>query len=243
MKTKTALITGATGGLGSAVVKHLSPENWLVHAPVRDEKKARTLHIADNIVFEHCQDLADEKYVELYIRSLRNQTSELDLVALTTGTFEWDNDTRGGEIENLSEHLKEVKERLWRANVLTKEPLLNSLIRNFGPALKNTDLYIVGSQAANFAKDDPRRLNEDTKFSEEYYIQSMQKVAKLGWQMYELKLFKNVYLFEPGLIDTEMARLAFTVKTIHHAIDWSKVDTPAMAAEKMFGVEPLQAAL
>ncbi len=240
---KISLITGATGGLGRAVVKHLSPKDWLVHAPVRDEKKAKELHIADNIIFEHCEDLADPKKVELYIRSLRNQTSSLDLVALTTGSFEWDNDTRFFPIENLVEHVKRIKEKLHRANFLTKKPIVDSLIANFGASLKKADVYIVGSQAAGFEKNDPRRLNEGTGFTEEGYIASMLEARLFAWHIYKLKIFKNVYLFEPGLINTEMARLAFTVQSINELIDWSKVDTPAVAAEKMFALTALQTAL
>jgi NADP-dependent 3-hydroxy acid dehydrogenase YdfG len=207
---KTALVTGATGGIGGAIARRLLAEGYIVYAPVRDKKRAQTLFSeANSIVFFDCE-LTNDEHVEKLIGELAVQDVTFDAVFLAAGGFEWDNSFPGDDTETKQ---KNAIQALIMKNYVTKETVIDALIKHY-KKLSETTLVFISSQAAHFKETDPKRHNE------EGYVQSMQRVSEFGNFLKLGGKFKNVIVEEPPLVNTDGVRGKFNVDTIGTDPDW-----------------------
>ncbi|MET0612234.1 MAG: SDR family NAD(P)-dependent oxidoreductase, partial [Pseudomonas caspiana] len=74
--TKTALIIGASRGLGLGLVKRLTELNWNVIATVRDPQKASDLKAVDGVQIETL-DMDDTASLKALKRSLEGQVFDV----------------------------------------------------------------------------------------------------------------------------------------------------------------------
>jgi hypothetical protein len=112
----------------------------------------------------------------------------------------------------------------------TKESVLNAIEMVYANFLSSIEQGFVGSHAANFLPDGPERTG---KYKEEEYVGVMSIVQRTAKNTLASGRYKGVYLFEPGLVNTAMAREAFPEERIGK-VDWSTVPTPAEYAEYIF---------
>lgn len=235
-KTSIDIVVGATGGIGEEFTKILAREAVRpVICLVRRLEDARKL-FADFPTVEpvYCADLTDQEVVDACISDLASKGYVPVRVFLAAGSFKWDNDSRKQNYPSVAE----IADMLDKANFMTKDTVQKALKKVFPTDIKGMTVLFLGSQAANFAEDDERRVNRTTGFKEEGYVISMQKVARLAHTLQEQvgkeDGFGRVILEEPGLIDTPMAREEFTPETIGNQIDWSTVVSPENYAKLVF---------
>ncbi len=88
LKNKTALITGATGGLGKAIARHLASENVNLILLGRDEER---LEGVTNVQMRLC-DLSNIEQVENVIKNI---TSQVDIVINCAGVWKKSKPTEG----------------------------------------------------------------------------------------------------------------------------------------------------
>ncbi len=213
-KNKNVLVTGATGGIGGAITKILSENGYTIYAPVRDTQKAE-VKFADSInkqaiVFAKC-NVENAPETKSYIESLISSGIEIGTVILSAGTLKFDD-----EFATVDESIKANSQ----ANLVTKENIIMPLLDIKGDLLKKTNLFLFGSQAANFEVGHPWRVNE------EGYVQSHQGVMALGKRLLETGKFAGVHVAEPALVDTPLTREKFALDdSTGLPRDWSKVPT------------------
>ena len=90
IKNKNCLITGATGGIGSKLVKMLADEECNLFLTGRDEKKLRK--IAKNCKKEinlkyFATDLSKENNIKKLIKKVREEFSHIDILINCAGIF------------------------------------------------------------------------------------------------------------------------------------------------------------
>jgi NAD(P)-dependent dehydrogenase (short-subunit alcohol dehydrogenase family) len=222
-KQKIALVTGVTGGIGGAFAKFLIGLGYLIFAPVRNEAKALEI-FGDNpsVTFEEC-DLENDEAVLKYIQNVAKEGIVFDLVILAAGQFKWDNEFIGADME---EKEKNAKDELTKANLLTKATFIYALQTVYNDRLHETEIWLISSQAADFAENDPKRLNVETGYKQEGYIYNMYKIAyELGPKLTEQGMYKRVVVLKPDLIDTPGARKEFSKKTIGFDPDWPNIQS------------------
>ncbi|HRH30502.1 MAG TPA: NAD-dependent epimerase/dehydratase family protein [Candidatus Paceibacterota bacterium] len=227
METKKVLVGGATGSAGFAIAQEYLKRGYDIYAMVRDIKKAEEMFKVDGkrdlrVYLYDGFDLEDSNSVNVFISNMSDVDVYFDAVDLAAGSFEWDNDRR---IEN-PKTAEQVANYLMNANFKTKVSVIESLKKLPKNINKKTKVGLIGSHAANFAEDDPRRLNLKTGYKEEGYIASMQAVAKLAKDLQKEGIFAGVYLFEPGLINSPLAHKQFNEITIGENPPWDELPTP-----------------
>lgn len=84
--TKSALITGAGGGLGSALVRRLTDHGWRVFAADLNDE-ALSLHRENPQVVPLVMDVTDEASVNRAVAQLSNETDRLDAVINFAGVM------------------------------------------------------------------------------------------------------------------------------------------------------------
>ncbi len=205
---KTGIITGASGGIGGAFAKYFLEKNYKIYAPVRD-----TLRVSKNIAGHQLlrSFKADITSKKAMCEALKKTKSIPTVVVLSAGTFAWDT-----EFPNQAKAIKQ----LTAINTTSKKTFVTALVKTYGKKLDETTLIMMGSHARTFLKSDPRRKNE------EGYVQSMLGLYYFGKELRKKKIFKEVIVFEPGLIDTPLARKKFTKETIGETPNWKEVPTP-----------------
>ena len=229
MKNKNILVTGATGGIGGAVAKILLENGHTVYAPVRNMEKALAKFASapqkDNLIFGVC-DVDSATSTSNYITALRTKNVMFDTVLLSAGALMFDN-----EFENDERTAEEVIEASItankKANLETKVNVILPLLDSYQADIKHMQLVLIASQAADFAEDNPWRVNE------EGYVQSHQAVVALGLRLTKERSFKEVVIDKPALIDTPLAREKFAFEDSGKPRDWSKVLTEEAYAKDL----------
>ncbi len=220
---KTILITGATGGIGGAAVRFFLQHGWHVIAPVRSLSKleAQELMKLPGVQVILC-DVEQAEAVDRMITSLKNDEVHIDRVFLAAGIFLWDDGFPGTELG-----FEEVERIVHAANLMTKENVINGLRNLYGSDLAGIDIDIIGSHAADFRVGHPFRPGETI------YADKMLDVRLWGIGLRDQGYYHTVTIHEPGLIDTLMARAAFTLDRVPD-IDWSTTKTPEAYIEEIF---------
>ncbi len=225
---KQIIITGGSGGIGGAVARWFLDHGWYVHLLLRSFKSP---DVQEMMKHENCTVyLSDpENYEQTLatIQNIKNGGNTINYVFHAAGTFLWDDGYPGKE----KRPTLEVREILFRANVKTKESVLRAIELIYSSSLLNIEQGFVGSHAANFLPDSPERTG---KYKEEEYVEVMSIVQKTAKNTFASGRYKNVSLFEPGLVNTAMAQEAFTDERIGSKVDWSTVPTPAEYAKNIF---------
>ncbi|MCU0660064.1 MAG: SDR family NAD(P)-dependent oxidoreductase [Candidatus Pacebacteria bacterium] len=226
MKTKTALITGATGGIGGAIARALLAKGYTIYALVRgDIARAHSMFAEHpNIVFSQCV-LTDSESVYESIRKWHNAGIVFNHVYLVAGRFAWDH-TFPGETPEQKRQSAIVALNL--DNYLTKETVIDALLDLYGIHCAQMLVTFIASQAADFKDDDPRRVNE------EGYVQSMIRVTEFGLLLKKLGTFMDIVIEKPPLVNTNGVRDKFTEQTIGKNPSWdnpSEVLQPDQYAE------------
>lgn len=243
METKKVLVGGATGSAGFAIAQECLKQGFEVYALVRDIKRAEEMFMVDGkrdlrVYLYDGFDLEDSESVNQFISTMSSVDVYFDAVVLAAGSFEWDNDKR---IEN-PKTAEQVANDLMNANFKTKVAVIKSLKKLPKSSNKKTKVGLVGSHAANFSEDDPKRLNVKTGYKEEGYIASMKAVAKLARDLQEEGIFDEIYLFEPGLINSPLAHKQFNEITIGENPPWDEIQTPEDFAYEVITTMGLKAA-
>src|SRR5215813_11423410 len=82
MAARTALITGASRGIGREVARSLASEGWHVLSAVRDPKSAPPGTQAEAV------DMADRGSIEALAKQLRARNQRLDALVNNAGVYE-----------------------------------------------------------------------------------------------------------------------------------------------------------
>lgn len=224
---KTIFITGASGGVGGAIARLFQSNGWNIHVFLRSLGKKETqelMHLSN--VFAHESNPENKDEMVSTFQTLLQRGIIPSIVFHSAGTFMWDDGYPGSQIP-----LDEVKDILFRSNVQTKISTVEALREVYFDHLLDIEQFFVGSHAANFALDGPERTG---KYTEEAYVEAMQKVAQYGKALIEEKQWGDITVLEPGLIDTHMARKAFTLERIGREPDWSHAPSPETYADSIF---------
>jgi len=83
---KTVIITGANGGLGTAITNSFLAKNYKVIATVRKEEDLKELPQHENLQVE-VLDLTNEEKTEAFVRSMIDQHKTIDGALLLVGGF------------------------------------------------------------------------------------------------------------------------------------------------------------
>lgn len=205
---KTALITGATGGIGGAFAKALEEQDYELILPVRNIAK---LNKFSGNFFAKQIDLESLNSFISFLKEVKGVSGQIDLVVLCAGRFAWDN-----EFENEDIAITELE----KANFQTKSIAVQALKQVFGDTLNQTTLIVISSHAAHFDENHPFRVGE------EGYVRSMIKVSEFAKDLEKQGIFKQVILEEPGRVGTESAKSSFTLETIGENPDWQQEISP-----------------
>ncbi len=197
MKPKNILITGATGDIGTALIKQLAHTDHQIYAPVRNAQKAQErFGTQTNIHAQECI-LEDYKSMLDYSTKLANEGIGFDIVILLAGIFKLDKTFLG---DTSIEKEKTSIEAHMRSNVLTAETTVEGLIKAYGERLEHTILVPVATHAVDFPVGHSFRINE------EGYVQSKICLVERAGEWDMLGTFGKVIVEKPGLIDSEMTR-------------------------------------
>jgi|GEM_PF-2302720 len=217
MEKKYILLTGATGGIGSAIAKLLMFLGYTIYAPVRDMDRAKGIYGDDERIICTLVSIENAKDTHNYIFGLHKQGIVFDFVILAAGKFIWDDKFEGNTPE---EKQKNAIEKMMVINYVTSETVINALLSVYhdksGITLAKTTLVIISSQAARFEVGHPFRVNE------EGYVVSKTKLSAFGRDVAALEKFFSVVIQEPGRVGTESAKESFNAKTIGADLDWEK---------------------
>lgn len=221
---KRALVTAGTGGVGGGLADFLLEQDWELFLPIRDMQKAQKYTGKENVHLTVVNDFTDQTEVDAYIRSIQEREIPLDLVALATGKWLWDDDKKAlGSTPR--EKYTDVLATLKEANIDTKETFVNALI-SFYQDLHMTDLLLINSQARHFATTDVRRKNRP----QEAYIFTNKYMDYWGGDLITKGIFRNVFNEYAPLVDTLMTREQLK----DEPIDWSKAHLPLPYAAQLF---------
>ncbi|MEN9582446.1 MAG: short chain dehydrogenase [Candidatus Parcubacteria bacterium] len=224
MKNKNVLLTGATGGIGSAIAKLLMLLGYTIYAPIRNLEKAKLIFGENPNI--HFSLVSIESHVDTksYISGLYKQGIVFDLVILAAGDFVWDAKFPG---QTDDEKKQNAIDRLMVVNYVTSETVIEALLEEC-TNLSEVTLVIISSQAANFEESHPKRVGE------EGYVVSKAKLSALGKRLKESKKFFEVLIEEPALVGTQKAKDEFTTDTIGATPDWEKEEKkPEEYAEEL----------
>lgn len=231
---KNIIITGGSGDIGGAVAKRFLDYGWHVHLLLRSFESPVIQSIMKlSFVSVYQSDPENEAITLSTIQAIKNDGVIPDFVFHSAGTFLWDD----GYPKQARPFL-EVRDILLRANVKTKASPVNAIESVYKDSLSKIEQAFIGSHAANFAPDAPERTG---KYKEEAYVEAMSIVQNMVNILADSGKYKNIFLFEPGLVNTKMAQQAFPEERLGFKIDWDTVATPEQYAEAIFPKEFFEA--
>lgn len=203
MKKQTIVVTGSTGGIGTAFTLQMLSEGHELYLPVRSIQKAQDLF--GTFPNAHCATVEIESHDSMvnYFKNLSTEGVLPEQVVLLVGDLRKDSDPMfpGETQEEKETHSIEYHERV---NVRTAETVVFGLKEIFGEKLQeDTVLLGVSSWAAHFEPGHPYRKDE------EGYVQAKAKLSSLLAQWREEKVFKEVICDEPSLIVTPLTEREF----------------------------------
>ena len=203
---KTAIITGAAGNLGQAVVKRLLSENYQVEAVIGLNDNPY-FYKADNMMV-HQLDLTEEMMAENFIRELSNQRESLDLAVLIVGGF-----ATGG----IKETNQQVLKKMYQLNFETAYFIARSLFAQMEKQETGGQIIFIGARPALDVKEGKDLMA---------YALSKSLIFKLSELMNEEGKGKNITtsVVVPSVIDTEFNRKSNPEANFD---DWVKPETVA----------------
>ena len=228
---KVAIVTGATGDIGRAIVAEAIQEGYYVLAFGRDTVKLHEIleSFGEQNVATFSVDLSDEDKLRDMLSDVSMMFPQIDLVIGAAGTFKWD-DTFPGETEeekkeNAIKFLKEV-------NCDSKIRFDKILHKVYGNKISPLEA-LVSSHIT-----DPKKFSEKDiiDFKEVGYFTSMKGVDDFVFERKNDPTETWTYMkVNPGLVDTDMARNSFTRERIGRDIDWeNEAMSPEMFAKDLF---------
>ena len=228
---KVAIVTGATGDIGRAIVAEAIEQGYYVLAFGRDTVKLHEIleSFGEQNVATFSVDLSDEDKLRDILSDVSMMFPHINLVIGSAGTFKWD-DTFSGETdeekkENAIKFLKEV-------NCDSKIRFDKILHKVYGNKISPLEV-LVSSHIT-----DPKKFSEKdiAEFKEVAYFTSMKGVDDFVLERRNDPTETWTYFgVNPGLIDTQMAREAFTQERIGRVIDWQmEATSPGMFAKDLF---------
>jgi len=204
---KTALITGATGGIGSGFAKELSKRGYVLYLPVRSMQKidpetgndlVQELITLPNANVSLC-NVEDNDQTDIYIHSLANDRLRINVIVLAAGLFLKDEKFSGASIEEKQENAVKA---LLTANFDTKKNVLQAIKKYFNDQLKDITLIVLSSHAA---KD-----NFEWAAEQKGYVTAMKKVSSFAKEVESD--YKKVILLEEGRVDTPGLRIGLNLE-------------------------------
>lgn len=230
---KNVIITGASGGIGGAVTKRFIDHGWHVHLLLRsfESPVIQSLMKLPNVSV-YKSDPENNEITATTIQTIKNDGFDIDFVFHSAGTFLWDDG-----YPKQSRSFLEVKDILFKANVQTKTSVVKAIESAYKDSLRDIEQGFIGSHAANFAPDGPERTG---RYPEEAYVGSMSLVQGIAKSLLASGKYKNIFLFEPGLVNTGLNE-AFTEDRVESKIDWDTVTKPEQYAKAIFPKEFFEA--
>lgn len=134
--TKSILITGASGNLGSAVTRLLQQEGYHILATARDNAGIEEIEVAS-------VDLTDEAAVQVYIQSITTGESDLRAAVLLVGGF---------ALGDLHQTDAASLEKMYRLNFTTSYFVVRALLPYFEQR-GGGQFILIGSRPGFQAKD------------------------------------------------------------------------------------------
>lgn len=196
--SKTALVTGPTGGIGGAVTRLFMSNGYQIQALVRSLSKAKEQYGDDNRIRFSDLSMENEATAQQYAQELFQTGIQLDVIFLAAG------DMKKDDHEMFAGSVEESKAYNNQANFIIKKNLLEAIIAVYPrEMLRHTIVVLLSSQAANFHVGHPFRVNE------EGYVYSTRNLSDYGMDLKTRGIFKEVYILEPSLIESNLSRREF----------------------------------
>ncbi len=203
-KNKTAIITGATSGIGSVVVKHLVKTNYSVIILGRSLNKLKQLKeallaINSNASIESVLcDLASFDSVKSACKEMKKMNLSIDLLVLNAGLWNF----------KFIETKDNVEETL-QVNLLSQILLFNELVPHIS---KNGDSKVIFTSSGLHQGE----INfEDIEFRKKFSSFKSYRQSKLAFLMFTRWLptqtqYKGLsfYCVHPGMVNTQLGRSA-----------------------------------
>jgi short-subunit dehydrogenase len=213
---KTAVITGASSGIGEALARQLAGEGWRLLLVARRRERLEALCAEIGAVFE-AADLTDAEAAPRVAARAEAEFDRLDLLVNNAGG----NRTRGEFAELGYEYVHEVMDQNFDSAVRMTEALLPLVRRSAPSAIVN-----VGSIAGRIARPKMGAYNAA-------------KFALNGWTeaLYHEERAHGVHvgLVTPGFISTEGFRQEQLTKSIKTRWMVGKPEDAALAIMKAAG--------
>lgn len=199
---KTALITGATSGIGKVIAKHLADEGYDIIVLARSENKmaalSRELNMIDpniNVKGVLC-DFSSLESTREACRSIADKHDRIDMMLLNAGL--WNSEKR-----KTADNIEET----WQVNVISQIQVfqeLKSLIPNDG-----NSKVIITSSALHQGEINFADLEFEQKFSGfKAYRQSKLALMMLARWMAKQEEYEGIefYSVHPGMVNTNLGR-------------------------------------
>jgi len=182
LKNKKVLVLGATGGLGSAVVKELDSLGADILVQYRSEEKLQNLKKELPQIESYFANLSDNRSIDKFVSELKKQYSEIDYLIVVSGV--------SGALSSALDVKKEDVKEVTQLNFSSVVKIYQALFEN----LKETVVF-VGSAA------------EDAQFSgSSAYVSAKRSLhgfaASASWEAFS-KGLRMVY-YMPGIVETGM---------------------------------------
>lgn len=212
---KTVVIFGITGGIGGAIGEKFfeNKEKWEIFGVGRNVNKLK--EIKNNYPEMKLVALNDDNFNPhsslMVWKEIKEETKKIDLIVLAAGNIATDGTFQGN---TPAEKEARAIHNLIEDNFLSKVNITDSFKSLF--ETKETAILVISSHAANFSITDSRRENE------EGYVVSMRLTSKWAKQIYKERIYKDVILEEPALINTKKVFEALNKETIGADLDPGK---------------------